>query len=84
MKPVDCCTAGDAVVHRLHLLSSGLKRVLYCHHLLEAYLKLFFSFFMDIYIYIYTHTHIYIYIYIGYTAQLMGFSFLDQGSNPCP
>ena len=39
--------------------------------LLEAYLKLLFSFFMDIY------------IHIGYAAQLVGFQFPDQGSNPC-
>ena len=25
MKPIDCCTAGDAVEHSLHLLPSGLK-----------------------------------------------------------
>ena len=27
---------------------------------------------------------VYIHIFIGYTAQLTGFSFPDQGSNPCP
>ena len=77
MKPVDCCTAGDAVVHRPHLLSSGLKPVLYLSSFTWGLFETFI-FFLYGYIYIYTH------IYIGYTAQLTGFSFPDQGSNPCP
>lgn len=77
MKPVDCCTAGDAVVHRPHLLSSGLKPVLYLSSFTWSLFETFI-FFLYGYIYIYTH------IYIGYTAQLTGFSFPDQGSNPCP
>ena len=46
-------------------------------YLSSFYLRLIWNFY-------FLSLWIYIYIYIGYAAQLVGFQFPDQGSNPCP